>query len=172
MRKTTYLFFAAFLCGVLAANLLGIASGKEFGVMSGYFVNRYLYTDIKGRELFLYLFYERFPKLLLLVFLNAGIYGAILCNLCFCSIGFSVGFLAVVSIMNYGIKGIALIFGFFFPQWILYFLVLGILYAGKTYAKKRTSLAAIAAGGFFFAAGLLLESYVNPFLLRRIIRIL
>ncbi len=50
MKKGTYLFFISFLAGVLAANFLGIALGRDTGAMGEYYMNRYLYTDISGRQ--------------------------------------------------------------------------------------------------------------------------
>ena len=73
MKKGTYLFFVSFMAGVLMANFLGIASGRDTGAMGEYYINRYLYTDISGRELFVYLFYERVPRAFLLFLLSAGI---------------------------------------------------------------------------------------------------
>ena len=177
MKKSSTLFFAVFLCGVISANVLGIASGREFGAINEYFINRYLYADICGRELFLYLFYERVPKIFLLLFLSIGI----------CYLGFSIGFLAVIAIMNYGIKGVLLMMGFFLPQWIFYVPVIAIWYLGlKRYKGIRTECVSadrrgndpiryvilFVIGAVLLLLGIFMESYVNPFLLQKIIRFL
>ena len=182
MKKSSTLFFAVFLCGVISANVLGIASGREFGAINEYFINRYLYADICGRELFLYLFYERVPKIFLLLFLSIGIYGTFICYL-----GFSTGFLAVIAIMNYGIKGVLLMMGFFLPQWIFYVPVIAIWYLGlKRYKGIRTECVSadrrgndpiryvilFVIGAVLLLLGIFMESYVNPFLLQKIIRFL
>lgn len=190
MKKSTYLFFFVFLGGVICANILGIASGKDMGAINSYFMNRYMYADIQGRELFLYLFYERVPKIIVLITLSIGIYGTIVVDGYIGYLGFSIGFLSVISIMNYGISGIALMFGFFFPQWILYGAVIGIwyyalhLYKNKRSEKKyqligesirkqriRYLICFVLASAVLFG-GILLESYVNPYLLQKIIRML
>lgn len=190
MRKSTYVFFFVFLGGVIFANILGIASGKDLGAINSYFMNRYMYADIQGRELFLYLFYERVPRIVVLFILSIGIYGTLVVDGYICYLGFSVGFLSVISIMNYGIPGIGLIFCFFFPQWLFYGPMIGVWYyilhlhrdkknkrEGRyigEYMRKQKIRYLLC---FFFAIGMLfggifLESYVNPHLLQRIIRIL
>ena len=187
MKKSSTLFFAVFLCGVISANVLGIASGREFGAINEYFINRYLYADICGRELFLYLFYERVPKFFLLLFLSIGIYGTWIINGYICYLGFSTGFLAVITIMNYGIKGVLLMMGFFLPQWIFYVPVIAIWYLGlERYKGIRTECVSVerrgndpirylilfVIGAVLFLLGIFMESYVNPFLLQKISRVL
>ncbi|MBO5372006.1 MAG: stage II sporulation protein M [Lachnospiraceae bacterium] len=189
MKKSTYIFFFVFLSGVICANILGVATGRDLGVINSYFMNRYIYADIQGRELFLYLFYERVPEMVLLFVLSIGIYGTIVADVYICYLGFSVGFLSVISIMNYGIKGIGLMFGFFFPQWLFYVPMIGIWYyalylyknqkqssfyrVGDNTKKRKIKylLYSFLATGMLFG-GILLESYVNPYLLQKIIRMM
>ncbi len=181
MKKGTYLFFISFLAGVLAANFLGIALGRDTGAMGEYYMNRYLYTDISGRELFVYLFYERVPRAFLLFLLSAGvgiwmIYGYVL------YLGLTIGILSVISIISYGVKGVLLMFAFLFPQWIFYILFVwyGFLgekrrvrreLAGDRKMGKKAEWLVFAAGGMvLLICGIFLESYVNPHILRSVIR--
>ena len=180
MKKNTFLFFLVFLGGVISANILGIVSGRELGAMNEYFINRYMYANIQGRELFPFLFYKRVPEMLLLLFLSIGIYGSLIVDGYICYLGFSVGFLSVIAIMNYGIRGIFLIFGFFLPQWLFYAPVLVLWrhelrrYKFEEHSKKKNMqlLLLAALGGLLFLLGLFSESYVNPFFLQKIIRIM
>ena len=105
MKKSTFLFVFVFLGGVICANILGVVAGKELGAMNEYFMNRYMYADIQGQELFPFLFYERAPKFLVLLLLSIGIFGTFIVDGYIGYLGFSVGFLSVIAIMNYGIKG-------------------------------------------------------------------
>ncbi len=187
MKKSTFLIFLVFLCGVICANILGIVSGRELGAMSEYFMHRYLYANIQGSELFPFLFYKRAPEMLLLVFVSIGIYGTLIVDGYICYLSFSVGFLAVIAIMNYGIKGILIMFGFFFPQWLLYAPALYLwryelrYYKGMgqkaeplgSSGKRHMKLAVVwMLASIFILAGLFAESYVNPFLLQKIVRAL
>lgn len=178
MKKNTFLFFLIFLGGVVCANILGITSGRELGAMNEYFINRYMYANIQGQELFLFLFYKRIPEFFLLFFLSIGIYGTLIVDGYICYLGFSVGFLSVIAIMNYGIKGILLIFGFFLPQWLLYAPAivlwrheLRFYKEAERGKKRRIKLAAlIVAAGSLLLFGLFAESYINPFFLQKIVR--
>lgn len=185
MRKSTYIFFAVFICGVICANIMGIASGRELGAMNEYFMSRYMYADIQGRELFLYLFYERVPEFFILFILSIGIYGTLVIDGYICYLGFSVGVLSVIAIMNYGIKGILLMFAFFFPQWLFYVPVLVLWYYELRYYKrigrehgygdkkgirKMRCVLAFLLGGVLLLGGIFLEGYVNPYLLQKVIR--
>ena len=187
MKKSTLLFVLIFLSGVISANVLGVVSGKELGAMNEYFINQYLYADISGQELFPFLFYERVPKFILLLFLSIGIYGTFIVNGYISYLSFSVGFLSVIAIMNYGMKGILLMLGFFFPQWLFYVPLLALWYYELRYYKgiakeaqygeqknKKHIILAVSfiLAGILLFLGVFLESYVNPFVLQKIIRIL
>lgn len=186
MKKSTLLFVFVFLSGVICANILGVVSGKELGAMNEYFINQYMYADISGQELFLFLFYERVPKFFLLLFLSIGIYGTWIVNGYISYLSFSVGFLSVIVIMNYGVKGILLILGFFFPQWLFYVPLLLLWYYELRYykgigkevqygeQKNRRHIKLVVSmilAGILLFLGVFLESYVNPFFLQKMIRI-
>lgn len=186
MKKNSLLFFLAFLGGVIFANVMGIVSGRELGAMNEYFLNRYMYADVQGQELFPYLFYKRVPAFLLLVILSVGLYKTLIVDGYICYLAFSVGFLSVIAFMNYEIRGILLIPGFFLPQWLFYAPVLFLwrygledFKVGKEHSfgeqkgGKHVKFTALCmAAGVLLLAGIFLESYVNPALLLRVIRIL
>lgn len=186
VKKRTYLYLGIFLCGVIAANILGIAFAKNLGMINTYYMNRYLYTDTLGRELFVYLFYHRVPEWLLLLVLSIGIYKTIVVDCYITYICFSAGFLSVISIMNYGINGIGLAFAFYFPQWLFYGPMIGIWFMALKYYKQKKmhtgiyvankkNQAAISfvlcmfVAGICMVMGVFLESYVNPHVLKWII---
>lgn len=187
VKKNTFLFFLVFLSGVICANVLGVVSGRELGAMNEYFMNRYMYADIQGRELFPFLFYKRVPEFFLLLFLSIGIYGTVVIDVYIAYLGFSLGFLSVIAIMNYGIRGVVLMGGFFLPQWLFYvpMLILWRIslrrYKGleKEYSfgeKRRKDgmkfAVVMAEAAALVLLGLFMESYVNPFFLQKIIRML
>ena len=187
MKKSTFLFFLVFFAGVICANILGVVSGRELGAMNEYFINRYMYADIQGRGLFPFLFFKRVPEFLLLLFLSVGVYGTLIVDGYIGYIGFSVGFLSVIAIMNYGMKGILLMFGFFLPQWLFYAPILALWrvklmdYKGMgkdTLSGERKGIGQVKLAAAFVTAfvllllGVFMESYVNPFFLQKIIRIM
>ena len=187
VKKNTFLFFLVFLSGVISANVLGVVLGRELGAMNEYFMNRYMYADIQGRELFPFLFYKRVPEMVLVLFLSIGIYGTFVIDGYIAYLGFSLGFLSVIAIMNYGIRGVLLMAGLFLPQWLFYvpMLILWRIrlrkYKGmeKEYPfgeKRRRGgmkwAVVLAEAAVLVLLGLFMESYVNPFFLQKIIRML
>lgn len=187
MKKNTFYFFLIFAGGVICANILGIVSGRELGAVSEYFVNRCLYAEIRGQELFPYLFYERAPGFFLLLFLSVGIYGTWIADGYIAYLGFSAGFLSVISIMSFGIRGVLLMLGFFLPQWLFYAPLLAIwrqelrrykgIGEGNAFGEQKKTRHMKLAGSAVIAlvlllAGLFAESYVNPYFLQKIIRML
>lgn len=179
------IFFLLFVFGVVFANMMGKAAGKDLGIMSGYFMDKYMYADIQGRELFLYLFYKRFFEWFWLILLGIGIYGMVAFHLYIGFLGFSFGFLSVITIMNYGAKGILLMLGFLFPQYLCYIPGILMMYYGISSWKSSKSKSQMQESGRYQRAylfpmillmcgllffGILSESYVNPYILQNIIR--
>ncbi|MDE6979864.1 MAG: stage II sporulation protein M, partial [Lachnospiraceae bacterium] len=100
-------------------------------------------------------------------------------------LGITIGMLSVISIINYGVKGVLLMSAFLFPQWICYIPVLFVwygflgerrrvrreLYAGDRKMGKKAEWLVFAAGGMvLLICGIFLESYINPYILRSVIR--
>ncbi len=124
--------------------------------------------------------------LLLLAFTAFGIIGGILM---IGWQGFSVGFMLASAIAKYGMKGILLVLGGLFPQYLFY-LPVYLLYCYLTvYLRQRMYMegrgpildrgyicaAGLLAGAgllILFAAGIFLESYINPVILKQILKIM
>jgi len=175
-----------FLCGVVCANIMGVAFAKDFGLINTFYMDRYVYTDTLEKELFVYLFYQRVPEMLLLIILSIGIYKTLVVDCYMAYICFSAGFLSVISIMNYGIAGIGLAIALYFPHWILYISMLGIWQNSLLYYKQKKKYSGLYASnqkktvvvpfcigmlGVFVClnVGIFLESYVNPYILKWVI---
>lgn len=108
--------------------------------------------------------------------------------LVFCLVygGFQCGFFLTVIMMRYGIKGILLIFGYTFPQYLIYIPVIflclrtgywlckSMYYDNKMSRRGRTDrilrhLLIIIVLVIILFFGALLETYVSSFLLRKIL---
>lgn len=178
----------AFVAGIFMANLMGREAVSNAGVLNDYFVEKFQYTEINGQNLFFYIIGERVPLLLLLLLLTLTTLGMAGGLLMLDWQGFSVGFMLSTAIAKYGIKGILLVLGGLFPQYIFYFPVY-ILYCHlAAYLRQRLhkdrmgnssdrgyiyGAWLIAATGILliFVAGIFLESYVNPTILKKILKI-
>ncbi len=178
----------AFAAGILLANLMGREAVSNAGILNDYFVEKFQYTEINGQNLFFYIIGERIPLLLLLLALTVTSLGMAGGILMLGWQGFSVGFMLSAAIAKYGVKGILLVLGGAFPQYLFYFPVY-VLYCYLTaHLRKRLhrdktgngtergyiyGAWLIAAVGLIliFVMGIFLESYINPTILKKILKI-
>lgn len=101
--------------------------------------------------------------------------------------GFSVGFMLSTAIAKYGMKGIFLVLGSLFPQYLFYFPVYILCCYLASYLRQRMRQDRIGNGSdrgyiygawltaavgilLIFLAGVFLESYVNPTILKKILK--
>ena len=128
------------------------------------------------------------PLLLLLLLLSFSSLG-ILCGILVLGWqGFSIGFMLSTGIAKYGVKGILLVLGGLFPQYLFYlpvyvfyccfavFLRQRLYGEGREHAGERGYIygAGLLVGVvllFVFVAGIFLESYVNPVILKNVLKI-
>ncbi len=182
-RKLKYVFFVLFFIGVLAANILGKESLQQMGIFNTYYLQQLQYAGIDETELLLYLLKERLTILFLL-----GIFGItefwypvhlvyVAWN------GGALGFLFVSAISGLGMKGILLVLLSLFPQYIFYvalYLVLlevhTLLHNGMrngSGGRGKGGRYLLGAGLIFvlFVFGILTETYINPHIMKNILRI-
>lgn len=180
----------AFLAGILLANLMGREEISNAGILNDYFIEKFKYTGVNGESLFFYILKERVPVMVLLFLLAFSSLGMISGILFLGWQGFSIGFMMSTAIAKYGGKGIFLILGGLFPQYLFYIPVY-ILYCyfalflqKRIYGEQRNSLTAGERGKiygigvlvalillFIFIAGIFLESYINPSVLKKVLKI-
>ncbi|MCI9174122.1 MAG: hypothetical protein HFH49_04120 [Lachnospiraceae bacterium] len=177
----------SFVAGIFAANLMGREAVSNAGVLNDYFIEKFRYAQVDGQNLFFYIAGERLPLLILLFvlfFTSFGVFGGILV---LGWQGFSVGFMLSTGIAKYGIKGIVLVLGGLFPQYFFYLAVYVCYCYAAVLLRQRLSKEgrgvrerklAYGMGGIsfavlllVFAAGIFLESYVNPMVLKYILKI-
>lgn len=186
------LFFAlGFVMGVLLVNrktdyFLGdsLFFGDEL-------LNRLSYTTFHSQQYLVYLLQNRIGILLFLLVASTTIFGIVVLYLYIAWFGMSLGILIEVAVIRYGGKGILIFFGAMAPQIFIYapaFLVLlNLLHdlcAVMYFPRKMFQAACFGKRQFFMKAivtyiivagvviiGVFLESYVNPPLLRKILKI-
>ena len=188
VRLMEGMFLGAFAAGIFMANFMGREAVSNAGILNDYFVEKFQYTDINGENLLFYILGERVPLLLLLCLLAFTSLGVIAGNLLLGWQGFSVGFMLSASVAKYGLKGILLVLGGLFPQYVFYAPVY-VLYCWLTvYMRRRlyrdrqeqgtdrkyiymAGLVASAGLMVLFITGIFLESYINPVILKKILNI-
>lgn len=178
----------SFVAGIFAANLMGREAVSNAGVLNDYFIEKFQYTQVNGENLFFYIVGERLPLLFLLFILVFTSFGILSGILVLGWQGFSIGFMLSTGIAKYGLKGILLVLGGLFPQYLFYMPVyvfyccMAVFIRQNLFGENRGiraerklmyGMMLLAAGALLtvFLTGIFLESYVNPMILKNILKI-
>lgn len=192
-EKTSWLFvfMTGFVIGVLLINFWDKAENAEEGLVSLYTLERLKYFEIDNGKLFWYVLEERLKVLFLLALLSTTILGiaTIYCYMAW--LGLSLGALLATMTLRFGIKGTLLFGACAFPHYLIYVpltvffirwcygLCVKIHFPHKDYngiygnrkqqiVRWFLQLAFLILGLFL---GILLECYISPLFLHKIIKI-
>lgn len=167
------LFMTAFLLGILYVNIFAKHSVTELQVFSEYFLTQYAGLDVDAREYLLYLMRVRLLPFILVMVLTFTKIRKISAAAAVLWTGFSGGILLSLAAMNMGIKGILFCMVGIFPHFFLYIpayivlLVYSWQYPRNQWNRQKTIFITAA-----MLAGILLETYVNPVLIKGFLRML
>lgn len=160
-----------FVLGILYANIVSRQYVTASGIFNDYFLNQYVQTDIVAEDYIWYVIQARVVPFLAVCLLGCTKWKKLLVGVVLCWTGFSGGMLAVSAVMKLGMKGLILCVTGIFPQFFLYILAYAVLLiylyrfpegrwnAGKTIFIVLT-----------FVVGILMETYVNPILMKLVIK--
>ncbi len=176
-------FFLFFLLGILAANWTGREKLIQYGMLNDYYVGQLAYTDLDLHAYFKYLLGQRmrvFGIAALSVYTRFGFF--VLAGM----IGwyaFSLGYLFVNALVGMGVQGMLLVLVSVFPQVICYAAAYfglarklfgkaseTVMPAGIRRMWKNPPLLLVLSALICMLAGVWLEGYVNPALLKWYIR--
>lgn len=172
-----------FLIGILFTNIFGKAYILGVGLLGEYFLLHFKYTQINYNRLLMYVFQERIKLFLVICILGITNIGILVIGAFFLWLGFSSGVLLSVAILKFGVKGIVICLGAVFPQFLIYIPVY-LLYSDKlidlkisgrnTLKKQRwfQYVLFIGIGIIAVAFGAIMETYVNPIMLKKILSII
>lgn len=188
-NKQLILFIVGICGGILLANLVKseLLSGTELLGENALLQVRYAVIDSKS--LFLHLLGQRLGEAILLILLSTTFLGlaAVWFYAFYC--GVSLGLLLAALLAGYGVRGLLLLFTGLLPQILVYVPVWVLLLAlaertcrrlyylngneGLSGLKKMGIHLSAQAGLLLFAlaAGCWLEAFVNPYLLRLVVKI-
>lgn len=180
-----YIFFGSFFLGIILANLCGKDSLEQFGVFNTYYLKQFQYAKIMDSDLLAYIMEIRVPILGMLILTGMTSFWYPLQILFVVWNGGILGFLCVSGIMNLGVGAILLMGTALFPQYIFYVLMYLILlktfsqlhdqkevcYMGQRTQKRFWLLVVAGLIVAIFLLGLLSEAYINPYLMKKVIKI-
>lgn len=188
-NKQLILFIIGICGGILLANLVKseLLSGTELLGENALLQVRYAVIDSKS--LFLRLLGQRLGEAILLILLSTTFLGLAAVWFYAFRYGLSLGLLLTVLLAEHGVRGLLLLVAGLLPQMLLYVPVWALLLAlaERTcrrlyYMNGNEGLAGLKRMGihlsaqtglllFMLAVGCWLEAYVNPYLLRLVVKI-
>lgn len=169
-EKTTWMmeFLAGFLAGIAVICLFFEELVIGSGFLDASFLSGLQYLDINKNGLFLYSIQQRMGMSAFLVLLSAA--GAAGMGIAFVLVwsGISAGALLTVLSMRYGIKGLIFFLSCLLPQ--LFLMIPGYLmtmdWCYRKMERRRLLLPLIVV-----IMGCFLESYVNPYIFKVVLKI-
>lgn len=184
LRTATALFVLGMILGAIAVNILADSTVDRAGILSDYFLRQYKYLEIDRTELFLYILKKRMKWIVLLWaagFTAAGIPSAAAAVLW---MGFSAGTLMGIAVLKLGGWGLLFTASAIFPQTLFYipawiFFLNGIYLKAGGWTDRRGAGNSLAGYVLLFVGmclfmmfGILLESSLNPWVVRQILQII
>ena len=172
-------FLIFFLLGILAANWVGQEKLIQYGMLNDYYVGQLAYTDLDMDAYFVYILKRRirvFGMAALLVYTRFGILALVGI---ICWYAFSLGYLFVNALVSMGFGGMILVLLSVFPQIICYAAayfglakklfgksVENVMPVGIHRVWKNPQMFLLISALICMVAGIWLESYINPVLLK------
>ena len=185
MNRFISFFCIGFLLGIVVGNFLIPETGGEAGIMSAYFLDKFEYMDIEYSSLFVYILEKRMKIYMILVICGVTAFGCVLAYGYTIWLGVSTGAFMSLCILRMGIMGILVGMVSLLPQYLIYvplyvFLIWRIREnqevigscAGKREKQKLwiKYFVVMFVAALVLLAGIFLESNVNPFLMKKILK--
>lgn len=187
IKKAEIVYFAAFFFGILLANLLGVEQLKQYGILNEYFLNQLLYASVNQNDLLFYIAENRGLIFLLLLTFGVTKFGIPVHFIFIVWNGFSFGIAMVSVIVNFGFKGILILCAFLLPQYLFYIPLYFMLFffsnhwmnvnrkdkhMQQMFTKTVWAIFFFGVMILLFVIGIMTESYMNPYIIKKIIKIL
>jgi hypothetical protein len=162
-----------FLVGILYRNII---SGREMITTELFLksnLQRYLHTNIIAEKYLFYVVKERLFLFGVILLLGCIRWKKVVVGICISVTGFIMGVLTVSAILQLGIKGIFFCLTALFPQSIFYGCAVSIMlvywywYPKRPWNRVKTIFVIL-----IFILGILMEVYVNPILVKWVIKML
>lgn len=162
-----------FLLGIIYENVILKNSAVTTELFLRSNLQRYLQTEVITEKYLWYVIKERVLLLGVICILSCMKWKKMFVSLCLGLIGFLAGMFSVLAVLQLGIKGILFCVAGMFPQAIFYGLVYGILFTyWFCFPESQWNRAKMVFVIIMFLAGVIVEAYINPVIVKAIIRIL
>lgn len=176
------IFAAGFIIGLLFLNFRKSSLLENTGVLDEYTLYRMKYMTVDSSAFLSFVLRKRVGRILLLVVLSTTYLGMAACVGNIFWYGMCSGMFVSAAMIRYGVKGILLVVVSVFPQVLIYIpAMLSLLawctklYRGIYHEREVPSMPGCLFGLarilFVFAFGILLECYINPYLMLGLLKI-
>lgn len=176
------LFVLGFISGVVLPNLLWKTELEESGLPGLYLLTRVSREMPANPEYLIYILKTRGAVCLLCMLCGLSVFGLIVSVVASVWMGFLMGAVLTVSLLEFGVEGMFLAGALFLPQYVAYVPASLALYRRSfksslcAWKGQRLTQTERRGYGIFcvwtaavMAVGMVLESYVNPILLEMVI---
>ena len=160
------LFLVSFFIGIVLVTVMARGKVPENTLMSRALAGTFLEEGWNCRELFVRCLWNRVAVFILIMLLTFTSMRIWVCRAILLWTGLVVGILLKLFYLWYGIKGMGLMIAAALPHYLFYFMAYGLLYWNFERNRLRTRkkyLPVLVSVGVVIM-GIVLESYVNPFL--------
>ena len=182
-NQMEFLFVAGFVLGVALPNLLWKTELEESGLPGLYLLTRVSQGIPAEPEYFFYILKTRGAVYLLTMLCGLSVFGLPVSVVSCVWMGFLMGAVLTVSLLEFGVRGMFLAVVLFLPQYLVYVPVSLALYrrsfqSSLSYWKnqrlsqqdRRGSGLFCAWAAVFLLGGMALEGYLNPVLIQVVIK--
>lgn len=168
------LFLAVgFLIGIIYENIVARGSVVLAELFLRSNLERYLQINVIGEKYLWYVVKTRIIVLGIVCIFGCFRWKKLFVLLCLAVCGFFAGIISVAAVMQLGIKGILLCLAGILPQGIFYVMAYSMLFLyWFRYPESRWNKAKLLFVVIMFLAGMILEAYVNPALVKLVIKML
>lgn len=173
-------FLGGFFAGIIYGWIFAPGYIEQIGFLSDSFLLGYLKEDIDGNHLFGYLLKGRSVSLFSVWILGSSFLGGILIYLVLLWTGFSVGLYLTAGLVKRGISGLGFCIAAVFPQMLFYIPAFGLVLIQAFVLSGKREMGrerVLRYGVILFVSflllflGVLMESYVNPAILKKLLKI-
>lgn len=172
-KRLTAVVLFAFLAGILYVNLFAREISDSNELFDEYFLKQYQNMEINMGRYLIYLLRIRVVPVVVVTSLMFTRFRKVAAWGTVCWTGFQGGFLMALAVMCMGIKGSFLCVIGGFPHLLLYFAAyIVILWYGMTYPQSRWESQKTVFVTGIMLAGIFLEAYVSPVIMKLFIGIL
>ncbi len=162
-----------FFVGIIYENIIsrGNVLFSELFLRSN--LERYLQTNVISEKYLWYVVKARIIVLAIVCIFGCFRWKKLFVILCLAVCGLFAGIISVAAVMQLGIKGILLCLAGILPQGIFYLMAYSMLFLHWfRYPESRWNRIKLLFVVIMFLAGIVLEAYVNPAIVKLVIKIL